>query len=285
MGLQGAHRKGACQLAEPGFSRGAAQPSPTATAGLEFVFFIRRRHIWPPASLLICRNMCQFPPVADRPIGLLLSGGLDSCILLGQMIARGHRVQPIYVDSDLVWQSAELAALRGFLGALEAAAIDQLAVLKLPVEDVYEDHWSLTGRQTPGMESPDEAVYLPGRNALLLVKAALWCQRRGIDRLAIGVLGTSPFADAKSEFFEHFQAAMNLATGAGIQLLRPFAGATKREVMQLGRTMPLERTFSCVAPQEGLHCGACNKCTERRRAFQIAEIADPTHYAANRVSI
>lgn len=130
------------------------------------------------------------------------------------MIAHGHRVQPVYIASDLVWQAAELAALRGLLAAMQTAALAPLVVLKLPLEDIYQDHWSLTGAEIPGAESPDEAVYLPGRNALLLIKAALWCHRRGIERVALGVLGTSPFADAKSAFFDHFQAAINLATGA-----------------------------------------------------------------------
>lgn len=237
------------------------------------------------ASFPSSRVMCQIPPADDKPIGLLLSGGLDSCILLGQFVARGHRVQPIYVASGLIWEAAELAALGGFLNALGSTVIEPLVVLRMPLEDVYDGHWSLTGRETPGAESPDEAVYLPGRNPLLLVKAGLWCQRHGIDRLAVGVLGTSPFADAKAEFFEQFQAAMNLATGARIQFLRPLAGAAKRQVMQLGRTMPLEKTFSCVAPQDGLHCGVCNKCVERRRAFEIAQIADRTRYAVNRVAI
>jgi 7-cyano-7-deazaguanine synthase len=228
--------------------------------------------------------MCEIPPADGKPICLLLSGGLDSCILLGQMIAHGHRVQPVYIASDLVWQAAELAALRGLLAAMQTAALAPLVVLKLPLEDIYQDHWSLTGAEIPGAESPDEAVYLPGRNALLLIKAALWCHRRGIERVALGVLGTSPFADAKSAFFDHFQAAINLATGARIEFLRPLARATKQDVMRLGRTMPLERTFSCLAPHVGLHCGVCNKCTERRRAFQVAEIPDRTVYQSDPVS-
>ena len=34
---------------------------------------------------------------ATPPIGLLLSGGLDSSILLGHLLAHGRRVQPFYI--------------------------------------------------------------------------------------------------------------------------------------------------------------------------------------------
>jgi 7-cyano-7-deazaguanine synthase len=49
--------------------------------------------------------------------------------------------------------------------------------------------------------------------------------------------------------------------------------------MNLGRDLPLELTFSCLAPHSGLHCGRCNKCAERQRAFSLIELSDPTIYA------
>ena len=53
----------------------------------------------------------------------------------------------------------------------------------------------------------------------------------------------------------------------------------KRQVMDLGRDLPLEFTCSCIAPVNNLHCGRCNKCAERRRAFADAGMTDPTEYA------
>jgi 7-cyano-7-deazaguanine synthase len=43
--------------------------------------------------------------------------------------------------------------------------------------------------------------------------------------------------------------------------------------------MPLELTFSCIAPAGSLHCGQCNKCAERQRAFRLSSMPDPTRYA------
>ncbi len=213
-------------------------------------------------------------------IGLLFSGGLDSCILLGDLLRRGHRVLPIYVESGLLWQEAELRSVHRFLHALDNQAVEPLNLLSIPLSDVYLDHWSLTGKGVPDAQSLDHAVYLPGRNALLLVKAALCCQCHGIEDLALGVLGTSPFSDAKPSFFSLFAETMNAALDATLRIHLPFVDATKQDVMRLGRDLPLEWTFSCVAPQQQLHCGQCNKCLERQRAFQQVGLDDPTKYAS-----
>lgn len=211
--------------------------------------------------------------------GLLLSGGLDSSILLGHLLRSGKRVQPFYVQSQLAWQGPELVQLRRFLKALAGPAPEPLVVLDLPLTDLYGNHWAVNGVGAPDETSPDEAVYLPGRNALLAVKALLWCQLQGIAELAIGVLGTSPFADAKPDFFSLFESALARGTGSRVRLLYPFAKSSKREVMELGRGLPLEFTFSCIAPHDDLHCGSCNKCAERRAAFASVGLADPTQYA------
>ena len=79
--------------------------------------------------------------------------------------------------------------------------------LDMPLADVYLNHWSVTGRDVPDAATPDEAVYLPGRNALLVIKAAVWCGLNGIDELAMAPLGSNPFADATPEFFHGFEQA------------------------------------------------------------------------------
>lgn len=231
--------------------------------------------------------MFPLPPVrvmprdnSPNPIGLLLSGGLDSSILLGHLLATGHCVQPFYIRSNLAWEGVELAAARRFHRAMRDPRLAELVVLDLPLADLYQDHWSITGNSVPGGDTPDEAVYLPGRNALLLVKTAIWCRMRGIDQLALGVLQSNPFADATAAFFDALETALSGGQADRIAFLRPFAGLGKRQVMDLGRRLPLELTFSCLMPVDGLHCGRCNKCAERIAAFGLAHREDLTRYAA-----
>lgn len=213
-------------------------------------------------------------------IGVLLSGGLDSCILLAQLLDRGRRVQPFYIRSGLFWQKDELAGLGRFLRSIRSDRLRPLVILDFPLADLYRDHWSVTGRDTPDGQTADEAVYLPGRNAVLIIKAALWCQLHGIGQLALATLATSPFADATERFFEHLQLALNQGGHRPVSIIRPFAKLNKRQVMRLGRPYPLQLTFSCIAPVDGLHCGRCNKCAERRRAFRLDGRKDETRYCA-----
>lgn len=223
---------------------------------------------------------CRMPPDLAQPVAVLCSGGLDSAILLGDLHRQGRRVTPLFVRAQLAWEHCELAAVRRFVAALPAPGPLDVEVLDLPLWDVYRGHWSLTGRDVPDDRTPDEAVYLPGRNALLLVKACLWCRLHDVGALALGHLCSNPFPDATDAFFDDFQSVMQRATGGAVQILRPFARLHKSDVMRLGAGLPLEQTFSCLSPRGELHCGACNKCAERRLAFASVDLPDPTRYAA-----
>ena len=189
----------------------------------------------------------MIPPLDSLPTAVLLSGGLDSSILLGMLAGQGRRVQPLYVRSGLLWEAEELRAVGHFLRALGSPRILDLTILDLPAGDLYGEHWSLTGDKAPGASTPDEAVYLPGRNMLLLVKAGVWCKLRGLRQLAIGVLGSNPFADATPAFFDHLQAVLDCYPPASLEIVRPLACMSKRQVMEIGRGFPLEMTFSCIA--------------------------------------
>ena len=209
-------------------------------------------------------------PPDHSTIGVLASGGLDSCVLMAHLLRQGHAVRPFYVRCGLVWEREELAALRAFLRAIAAPGLEELVVLDLPLGDLYGGHWSLDGRGSPDAQSPDDAVYLPGRNALLTIKPAVWCAMHGVGQLALALLAGNPFADATDEFFSVLEATLERATGSPIRILRPFAQLEKRDVVQLGRGLPLELTFSCIVPSDGLPCGRCNKCAERQHAFRSA---------------
>lgn len=219
-------------------------------------------------------------------VGILLSGGLDSAILLAKLLADGHAVQPFYVHFGLSWEHCERRGAELFWRALAAggpgASGERLAPivdLELPVADLYGEHWSVTGANVPGFDSPDEAVFLPGRNPILLVKTAVWCQMHGIEELALAPLAQNPFGDASEAFFDTFAQAMSLAMSRPLRIVRPFLHSSKTDVMRLGRDLPLELTFSCIRPVRDQHCGDCNKCAERQLAFRNAGLVDRTVYA------
>jgi 7-cyano-7-deazaguanine synthase len=214
----------------------------------------------------------QFPAAA------LVSGGLDSAILCVELLRDFPRVVPIYIRSGLRWEDAEIAALRRFLEEVGDTRLDSPVLLDEPIADVYGAHWSTVGEGIPGSETADEAVYLPGRNLLLTVKASVWCRLRGLTTLALGSLGSNPFPDSTPGFFSRLEALLNEAMSGALRLIRPFATLHKDEVLRRGRYLPLHLTFSCIDPVDGRHCGRCNKCAERKKGFHDAGLRDPTAY-------
>jgi 7-cyano-7-deazaguanine synthase len=217
--------------------------------------------------------------VASKPLAVLVSGGLDSAILVGEEARRRPAVWPLYVRFGLAWEEVELGHLRRFLEELHAPPLRPLTVLEMPIRDVYGDHWSVTGRDVPDEHTPDEAVYLPGRNALLLVKALLWCHLHEVPEVAMAPLESNPFPDATPEFYDAFSEAMNRGVGGGVRVILPYRGLHKTDVLRRGAGMPLQWTFSCIRPAGRAHCGRCNKCAERRKGFAEAGLPDPTIYA------
>lgn len=207
---------------------------------------------------------------------VLLSAGLDSAVLAA-LEATTRPVQPIYVSTGLAWESRELELLERLLRHPAYARLSPLVRLSCPVDDVYPPaHWALRG-EPPAYDTPDEDVYLVGRNITLLSKAGIYCAQHGIGRIALGPLAGNPFPDATPEFFEAMARALSLGLGGAIEIATPLASMHKRDVIRLGAELrvPFEHTLSCMNPRELRHCGACSKCRERREAFRDAGIIDP----------
>src|SRR3954454_7821995 len=88
------------------------------------------------------------------PRALLCSGGLDSAILLAQMLKQPGPVHPLYVRQGLAWESVELSYLQRFLEAIRQPSLQALQVLQVPIQDIYGGHWSLTGQNVPDAATP-----------------------------------------------------------------------------------------------------------------------------------
>jgi len=224
---------------------------------------------WPPVDRVKC------------PLAVLVSGGLDSAILLAESLRSYAAVHPLYVQVAARWEAVELAYLRRFLAAVAAPNLRPLVVLSQPVADVYGEHWCLSGDGVPASDSPDDAVFLPGRNVLLLAKPLLWCHLNRVPAIATAPLASNPFPDADAAFYDGFAGVVSRAVAGQVRVLRPYAdlGLGKADVLRRGVAMPLCHTFSCLDPVGGLHCGRCNKCAERQHGFRDAGLPDPTTYA------
>jgi 7-cyano-7-deazaguanine synthase len=216
-------------------------------------------------------------------IAVLFSAGLDSAVLLTDAAQRSPDalIQPIYVSTGLAWEREERVMAERYLTALSAtAAIQPLASLTVDMRDVYPaSHWAIRGKP-PAYDTPDEDVYLEGRNIVLLSKASVFMARNQISRILIGPLAGNPFPDATPVFFDTMGRALAIGLDAPIAIEAPLASMKKADVIRLGRSLgvPFELTLSCMQPQDGRHCGRCSKCRERIEAFREIGERDPAEF-------
>jgi 7-cyano-7-deazaguanine synthase len=214
-------------------------------------------------------------------IAVLCSGGLDSAVLLADAAQHADAVVPLYVAVGFAWEEEERRMLTRLLAASPfAGVVEPVVHLQFDMRDVFPaTHWAVRG-EPPGFDTPDEDVYLDGRNVILLSKASVYLARRRIPTVLIGPLAGNPFPDATAEFFEAMARTLSIGLATPLEIAAPFATLRKSEVIKKGIALgvPLELTLSCMQPFDGLHCGQCSKCRERRDAFREAGIEDPTGY-------
>jgi 7-cyano-7-deazaguanine synthase len=218
-----------------------------------------------------------------KKIGVLYSGGVDSCALIGQLLKQGNEITPVYIQCGLPWEKAEKWWAKKFLKALGSRKIKPLLTVRLLLEGAYSRNWSLTGR-TPNARSTDDKVFLPARNLLLIIKALLALSSKNVWRLALATLKGNPFPDATPEFFVAFEKLLKQSFRHGIKIDVPFRNSTKTIILRKNRDLPLQLSFSCINPINNRHCGHCNKCAERKKAFRTAGIVDKTAYQNQRKS-
>lgn len=216
---------------------------------------------------------------------VLCSAGLDSAVLVA-LEAQTAEVTPAYIAVGLAWEAAERAALDALTKTnLFGGRVRPPVVLSFDMRDVYPpSHWAIRGIP-PGYDTPDEDVFIDGRNVVLLAKGAVYAARVGIGRVALGPLAGNPFPDATPQFFTTMAHALSLGLDRSIEIVAPLATKRKAEVVKLGLELgvPLGETLSCMNPgEEGRHCGGCSKCRERHDAFVEAGVPDPTDYVIRR---
>ncbi len=209
---------------------------------------------------------------------VLLSGGLDSAVVLASLRERGF--SPIALSFDYGQRHrVELDAARRVaedLGASEHL-VQKIDLRAFGGSALTSDVAVPKDRDESAMESEIPVTYVPARNTVFLAFALALAEARGCHDLGIGVnaLDYSGYPDCRPAFVEAFERLANLATREGVEgrpirVHTPLLHMSKREIVVEARRLgvDIEMTFSCYDPTvDGRACGHCDACVLRERGL------------------
>jgi len=213
---------------------------------------------------------------------LVYSGGLDSTVLLYHLHATGAELSTLSVNYGQR-HSKELECAHEITENLGVThrEVDLTSVCQLlggssltdASIDIPHGHYE---------EDNMKSTVVPNRNMILLSLAAGWAFSQKADCVSYAAHSGDHaiYPDCREEFAEALDKAIRLADWQEIYLNRPFVKFTKTDIVKRGfeLNVPFEKTWSCYEG-EVLHCGKCGTCIERREAFHLANVEDPTHYS------
>ena len=126
-----------------------------------------------------------------------------------------------------------------------------------------------------------KSTVVPFRNGIMLSIAAGFAESQEAHGLVIAAHSGDHaiYPDCREDFMKSIADAIRLGTYAQIDVLRPFIAMTKADIAKRGHELGVDftKTWSCYVGGE-THCGECGTCVERREAFLLAGIPDPTPY-------
>lgn len=213
---------------------------------------------------------------------VICSGGLDSVSLAHMVAHEQHLTRLVSFDygqrhrKELDYAALcakrldvphDIIDLRAIGAALTGSALtDDIAV--------PDGHYA---------EESMRITVVPNRNAIMLTVAFGVAASRGDQAVATAVHGGDHFIypDCRPAFTEAFEAMQKFALDgyADVSLYTPFVHQTKADIVTAGAryNTPFAQTWSCYKGGAH-HCGRCGTCVERREAFHLADVTDPTIY-------
>jgi 7-cyano-7-deazaguanine synthase len=213
---------------------------------------------------------------------VLLSGGMDSVVAFHHAM-RGHEViAALSFDYGSKHNAREIPFAK--LHCDEAGVRHEIITLGF-MDALFESDLLSSGGEIPDGHYAEESMkrtVVPFRNGIMLAIAAGFAESVGADAVLIAAHSGDHaiYPDCREPFMESMAAAMKHGTYPGIVLLRPFIAMDKAAIARRGHELGVDfsQTWSCYKGGE-IHCGTCGTCVERREAFELAGLADPTVYA------
>ena len=210
---------------------------------------------------------------------LVLSGGMDSTSMLYEYRDEIALAVTFQYGSNHNRREAECARYNcGRLG---------IEWMEIPLDFMgqYFESSLLSGADSiPEGNYTDQSMrstVVPFRNGIMLAVAAGLAESRGLQHVMIAnhAGDHAIYPDCRPAFVEAMGSAISAGTYDGIRLYAPYTELTKAQIAARGAAHGLDfaHTYSCYKGGER-HCGRCGTCVERREAFLLAGLPDPTLY-------
>jgi len=208
---------------------------------------------------------------------IVLSGGPDSTVVAYRAKEQGYNIHCI---SFKYGQIAEKETSQAKLIAQALGA--PIKVIDMSnLKDIFMGVTSLCDRNIALTSSFSQPIVVPFRNAIFLSVAVSYAVSIGAGKIFYGAHGSDAkfYPDCREEFYKSFEQTARLGTEMNIQISAPFSSIPKSELIKIGNALhvPFELTWSCYLDAEK-HCGKCESCVNRKKAFKEAGVADPTEY-------
>ena len=210
---------------------------------------------------------------------VLLSGGPDSATVAYWAKDRGYDIHAMTCKYGQIATKEVESATR--IAANLGAKIKVIDLSSL--KEIFVGVTSLVDDKIPMTSSFSQPIIVPFRNAIFLSAAVAYAVAISAPRIYYGAQGSDAlfYPDCRREFYESFQTTARLGTAKEILIEAPFSEISKVSLLKLGFELgvPYGLTWSCYF-NGSRHCGACESCINRKRAFIEAGIPDPTEYDA-----
>ncbi len=208
---------------------------------------------------------------------VVLSGGADSSTVAYWAKKEGYDVYALTFKYGQI-ADREVESARKIA---ESLCVQWKSLDLSPLKDIFGDVTSLCNPDIPMTSSFSDPIIVPFRNGVFLSIAVAYAVSVGADKIFYGAHGSDEafYPDCRRTFYEAFEKAAKLGTERDISIEAPFNSLQKSELIRIGVQLgvPFEYTWSCY--ENGFeHCGKCESCMNRRRAFKDAGIDDPTRY-------
>jgi 7-cyano-7-deazaguanine synthase len=212
---------------------------------------------------------------------VVLSGGLDSSVMLA------HVMQSNEVIGCLTFWYGSKHNEREYRAACLITEHYKVNLKRIGLDFIpnnFKSDLLLSGGDIPKGHYEHESMkrtVVPFRNGIMLSIAAGYAESIEAEQIAIGnhFGDHAIYPDCRKSFIEPMQQAIKAGTEKNIILASPFCDLKKEDIVRIGQQLnvPMELTYSCYEGKE-IHCGECGTCTERKEAFVLAGIKDPTEY-------